>query len=100
MGLFLLVLFVGGSLAFTLWASHEEDAGRLAGADAPDAANEKKTFLVVALLIVTFFSGFLSELLRYSYRLSLVLSGAISLVVLLVGEWLAVRFFGQRRAKS
>ncbi len=102
MGLFLLVIFVGGSLAFSLraWASYDERGLETADGHSERSGDEKETPWVVASAIVTFFSAFLSELLRHSYRLSFVLSGAISLVVLFVGEWLAIRFFGQKRAKT
>jgi len=102
MGLFLLVLFVGGSLAFALraWATYDEDPLRTAGADSEEAASEKETPLVATLAVVTLLSSFLSELLRHSFNLSFIHAGVISLGVAVVGQWLALRFFGKRRAET
>ena len=99
MGLFLLVLFVGGSLAFALraWATYDESAHPAAGAD---SANEKETPLIVALATITFLCSFLSEFLRHALRLSFLEAGAISLVVTAAGQWIALRFFGKERTET
>jgi len=98
MGLFLLVLFVGGSLAFALraWASYGEGAHQT-----PDAAaGKKETPLIVALAAVTFLCSFLSEFLRHALRLSFLEAGAISLVVAVTGQWVALRFLGKEQREA
>jgi amino acid transporter len=100
MGLVLLVIFVGGSLAFSLWAwaGYDHSGFDTAGAHSEEARrDEKDTPLVLTLGIVTFLSAFLSELLRHSFRLSFVEAAAISLGVLVVGQWISVRFFNPPR---
>jgi len=102
MGLVLLVIFVGGLLAFSLraWAGYDHSGFDTADAHSEGARDEKNTPLIVALGIVTFLSAFLSELLRHSFRLSFVQAAAISLGVLVVGQWISVRLFGPPRPTS
>jgi len=102
MGLFLLVLFVGGSLAFALraWASCEDESYGVGVADPEEGASEKETPLVIALTVVTFLSSGLSELLRHSFKLSFIQAGLISLCVAVAGQSAAIRIFGTKRAET
>lgn len=99
MGLFILVLFVAGALAFTLWASHEDDASQTAEANSKEP-NEEKTSLVVALVALTLLSSFLSEILHYSLKLPFLWAAVMSILVAAAGERLALRLFGQKRAEN
>lgn len=102
MGLFLLVLFVGASLALTLraWTGSDGDPYRAPEAGSREAANEQQTALVVAVAAVTFLSSFLSEVLRHSFKLSFLKAGVISLGILVTGQWLAFRLLRRRPAKT
>jgi len=102
MGLFLLVLFVGGSLALALraWTSYDKELYRFPEADSDDAAFKKETPLLVALMFVTFVGSFLSEFLRHSLRFSFVASFLISSCVVVLGQWLALRIFGKQRIET
>lgn len=95
MGLVLLVIFVGGSLAFSLraWAGCDRSGFDAADADSEEAREKNVTPLMVALGIVTFLSAFLSGLLRHFFRSSFVETAAISLGILVIGQWISVRFF-------
>ena len=102
MGLLLLIVFVGGSLAFALraWARYDEEPYRFPEADSEDAALKKETPLVVALMVVTFAGSFLFELLRHFLRFSLVESFLISICFMLVSQWIAIRIFGKKRIET
>ena len=102
MGLFLLVLFVGGSLALALraWTSYDKELYRFPEADSDDAAFKKETPLVVALMVVTFMGSFLAEFLRHSLRFSFVESFLISSWLVILGQWLAHRIFSKKRIET
>ncbi len=98
MGLFLLVLFVGGSLAFALraWASYDEEPNRAADDDFCEGDRQEETPLLVALSVVTLLSSFPSELLRHAFKLPFVQAFVISVACVATGEWLAIRFFEKK----
>ncbi len=103
MGLFLLIIFVGVSLALlTLraWAAYDEDADRVSEADPPEAANEEQTPLMVALVVVTLLSSGFSELLRHSFKLSFLEAFVVSVGILVAGQWLVLRFFPRRPKRT
>jgi len=97
LALFLLVVFVGAALAFSLraWMSYDEGPYSVGESDTPGAAREENTVLTVALVTVTIASSFVSELLHHSLKLSFLKAGAISLAILVAGQWLSFRFLSR-----
>lgn len=97
MALFLLIVFVGASLAFSLraWMAYDEDPYGTSDIHSDDSTNKENVPLTTALIIVTFLGGISSELLRHSFKLSFIKAGAVSLGLLVIGQWLAVHFFAR-----
>ena len=100
MGLFFLVLFVGGSLAFALraWASYDEEPYK--SSDGQKGEPDDIAPREIAFGAVTLVTAFLAELLRHSVRFSFLQAGAISVAILVVGRLVADRFFGKRHAET
>jgi hypothetical protein len=101
-GMFLLVIFVGGSLAFSLraWASYDEHDCGVTSAHSQGLDDREDTPLVVALIAITLLGSVLPELLRHHSRLSFIQTMVVSLGVLALAQWSAIHFFNRMRGKK
>ena len=91
----LLVIFVFGSFAFSMWAWRSYDAASRAkeeGHDDPAA--------LLTPIVITFLGSFLFELLRHHTDWSFALRIGLSVATMALAQYLASRFSNRARAKS
>ena len=98
MALFLLIVFIGASLAFSLraWMHYDEDPYKTNKTDSQELGDKGDGPLTAVLVVVTLVSSASSELLQHSLGLSFIQAGAISVAILVLGQSLAFRFLARR----